>query len=246
VAFAEPLFEITPSDLRSARPRSLAAHAAVVGGAPPVPRAGLTEVAARVRPVVLAGERRLAVPGPLGEILPGRGIQRGSVVRVEGSAGSGVTSLLLALMAAATAAGEWAAVVDGDGVLGGLAAAEAGVALDRLVVVRAVPAALYGRVVATLLDGVTAVGARIPRGFRLADARRLEARARERAAVLVAAGSWPGEAALCLRAGQSSWNGIGWGEGLLGRRVLRVAVSGRGAAGRERVAELVTGFPVAA
>ena len=196
---------------------------------------------AQARPVVLAGERRLAVPGPLGEVLPGGGLQRGSVVRVEGAPGSGATSLLLALLAAGTAAGEWAAVVDGDGVLGGLAAAEAGVALDRLAVVRAVPPALYGRVVATLLDGVTVVGAVVPRGFRLADARRLEARARERAAVLVAAGAWPGEAALRLRAEHVTWRGLGRGEGLLAERVLRVAVSGRGSAGRERVADLVTG-----
>ena len=199
-----------------------------------------------MRPVVLAGERRLAVPGPLGEILPGGGLQRGSVVRVEGAVGSGATSLLLSLLAAATAAGEWAAVVDGDGALGGLAAAEVGVALDRLAVVRAVPAALYARVVATLLDGVTVVGARTPRGFRLGDARRLEARARERAAVLVATGSWPGEAALRLRAEHSSWSGLGRGEGLLAQRVLRVAVTGRGAAGRERVAELITGCRAAA
>jgi hypothetical protein len=243
VAFAEPLFESTSA---SAQPRSLAAHAALVGGTPPIPRAELIEVAQRARPVVLAGERRLAVPGPLGRILPGGGLQRGSVVRVEGVAGSGATSLLLALLAAATAAGEWAVVVDGDGVLGGLAAAEAGVALDRLAVVRAVPAGLYGRVVATLLDGITVVGATIPRGFRLADARRLEARARERAAVLVAAGSWPGEAALRLRAEHSSWSGLGRGEGLLGERVVRVAVSGRGAAGRERVADVVTGVRCAA
>ena len=209
-------------------------------------RAGLAEVAQRVRPVVLAGERRLAVPGPLGDLLPGGGLQRGSVVRVEGASGSGATSLVLALLAAATAAGEWAAVVDGDGVLGGWAAAEVGVVLERLAVVRAVPAALYGRVVATLLDGMTVVGARIPRGFRLADARRLEARARERAAVLVAAGPWPGEAALRLRAEHSFWSGLGRGEGLLGERVLRVAVSGRGAAGRERVADLVTGSRAAA
>ena len=206
----------------------------------PVPQAGLTEVAQRVRPVVLAGERRLAVPGPLGEILPGGGLQRGSVVRVEGAPGSGATSLLLALLSAATSTGEWAAVVDGEGVLGGLAAAEAGVVLGRLAVVRAVPAALYGRVVATLLDGVTVVGATIPRGFRLSDARRLEARARERATVLVAAGSWPGEASLRLRAEHSSWTGLGRGEGLLGQRMLRVSVTGRGAAGRERVAEVVT------
>jgi hypothetical protein len=230
MALVEPLFEGSPpSDLRSARPRL-----------------ELSEVVQRVRPVVLAGERRLAVPGPLGEILPNGGLQRGSVVRVEGAPGSGATTLLLSLLAAATTAGEWAAVVDGDGVFGGLAAAEAGVALDRLAVVRSVPASLYARVVATLLDGVTVVGATIPRGFRLGDARRLEARARERAAVLVAAGSWPGEAALRLRAEHSAWSGLGRGEGLLGERVLRVAVTGRGAAHRERVAELVTGSRAAA
>lgn len=196
--------------------------------------------------MVLAGERRLAVPGPLGEILPGGGLQRGSVVRVEGAPGSGATSLVLSLLAAATAAGEWAAMVDADGVLGGLAAAEAGVALERLAVVRAVPPALYGRVVATLLDGMTVVGATVPRGLRLSDARKLEARARERAAVLVAAGPWPGEASLRLRAEHSSWTGLGRGEGLLGERILRVAVSGRGAAGRERVADVVTRCRLAA
>jgi hypothetical protein len=222
MALAEPLFESSPR------------------------RAGLTEVAQRVRPVVLAGERRLAVPGPLGEILPNGGLQRGSVVRVEGAPGSGATSLLLSLLAAATAAGEWAAVVDGDGGLGGLAAAEAGVALDRLAVVRGVPVGLYARVVATLLDGVTVVGAAIPRGLRLGDARRLEARARERAAVLVAAGPWPGEAVLRLRAEHSAWSGLGRGEGLLDQRVLRVSVSGRGAAGRERVVDLVAGARAAA
>lgn len=199
-----------------------------------------------MRPVVLAGERRLAVPGPLGEILPRGGLQRGSIVRVEGAPGSGATSLLLALLAAATATGEWAAMVDGDGVLGGLAAAEAGVALERLAVVRAVPAALYGRVLATLLDGVTVVGATIPRGFRLSDARRLEAWTRERAAVLVTAGFWPGEASLRLRAEHSSWSGLGRGEGLLAERVLRVAVTGRGSAGRERIADVVTGIRSAA
>src|SRR5581483_7612982 len=171
--------------------------------------------------------------------------------RGEGSSGvrwsgSGATSLLLSLLAAGTAAGEWAAVVDGDGVLGGLAAAEAGVALERLAVVRAVPPALYGRVVATLLDGVTVEAAVVPRGFRPADARRLEARARERAAVLVAAGAWPGEAALRLRAEHVAWRGLGRGEGLLAERVLRVAVSGRGSAGRERIADLVTGTRAAA
>src|SRR5207249_2358866 len=120
-----------------------------------------------VRPAVLAGERRLVVPGRLGSILPGGGLQRGSVVRVEGPIGSGATSLLLSLLAAATEAGEWAAAVDLEGVFGGVAAAEAGVALDRLAVVRAVPPERFGRVVGTLLDGVSVVAAPVPRTLRI-------------------------------------------------------------------------------
>ncbi len=201
------------------------------------------EVAGLARPVVLAGERRLAVPGPLGELLPGGGLQRGTVVAVEGSRGTGGASVVLALLAAATAAGEWAAVVDAEESFGALAAAEAGVALERLAVVRLggcesrVPERL-GTVVATLLESMTVVAVTVPRRMRPAEARRLVARAREQGAVLVAAGSWPGEAALHLRAEASAWSGLGQGEGLLGARTLRVTVTGRGAAGRERTADV--------
>ncbi|HEV7685251.1 MAG TPA: hypothetical protein VGQ80_01705, partial [Acidimicrobiia bacterium] len=110
MAFAEPLFDASPPALRPARPRP--GLAGVRGGgalAPARPDEGggglPAELAARVRPVVLAGERRLAVPGPLGDLLPRGGLQRGSVVRVEGAPGSGATSLVLSLLAAATAAG---------------------------------------------------------------------------------------------------------------------------------------------
>ena len=51
------------------------------------------ELVARVRPAVLAGERRLVVPGRLGSILPGGGLQRGSVVRVEGPIGTVMPSM---------------------------------------------------------------------------------------------------------------------------------------------------------
>ena len=203
----------------------------------------LAEVAGTARPAVLAGERRITVPGGLGELLPGRGLQRGTVVAVAGSAGFGATSLWLALVAAVTAAGEWAAVVDLDGSFGGLAAAEAGVVLDRLALVRHVDRPRWGRVVAALLDGVTLVATAVPPFVRAPEARRLAARARERGAVLVAAGPWPAEAALRLRAEGSAWEGLGWGEGLLGDRRLRVAVSGRGAAGRGATGEVALGRP---
>lgn len=214
------------------------------------------EVAGRARPVVLAGERRLAVPGPLGDLLPGRGLQRGTVVAVEGSRGTGGASVVLALLAAATAVGEWAAVIDAEESFGALAAAEAGVALERLAVVRlggrgvpgdtlggrGVPGDMlperFGQVVATLLESMTVVAATVPRQMRAAEARRLVARTREQGSVLVATGGWPGEAALRLRAEGSAWSGLGRGEGLLGARTLRVTVTGRGAAGRERTAEV--------
>jgi len=202
-------------------------------------RPALVEVAGRARPVVLAGERRLPVPGPLGDLLPGGGLQRGTVVSVEGAGGTGGASVVLAFLAAATAVGEWAAVIDAEESFGPLAAAEAGVALERLAVVRLrdVPER-FGQVVATLLEGMTVVAVTVPRQMRAAEARRLLARAREQGSVLVAAGGWPGEVALRLRAEGSAWSGLGRGEGLLGARTLRVTVAGRGAAGRERTAEV--------
>lgn len=69
----------------------------------------LLELSHRVRPVTLASERVIPVAGMLGEILPGGGLRRGSVVAVEGP---GATSVLVDLLAATTRAGEWAALVD--------------------------------------------------------------------------------------------------------------------------------------
>lgn len=182
--------------------------------------------------MVLAGERVLAVPGPLGALLPGGAVQRGTVVAVDGDPGAGATSVALQLAAAATAAGEWAAAIELDASLGGLAAGEAGVELDRFAVVRRVPPARWAAVVAALLDGVSVVLAEVPAYARVGDARRLLARARERGAVLVAMGPWPAEAALRLRAGGSVWRGLDAGAGALAERDQRVHVDGRGAAAR--------------
>ena len=140
-------------------------------------RARLRAVAARAQPFVAAGDRRLPVSGLLGELLPTGGVQRGSTIAVDGCAGSGSTTVALTLAAAATAAGEWAAVVDPDGTLGARCAAEAGVVLERLAVVRRAPPDRWGAVVAALLDGITVVVAAVPPHVRLGDARRLVARA---------------------------------------------------------------------
>lgn len=196
-------------------------------------RAHLDNLGRRARPVVLARERVLAVPEPIGDQLPSGGLQRGTVTVVDGHRGAGATTLSLRLAAAASAAGEWVAAVDGDGVLGGLAASEAGIALDRFAVVRRVPSERWAVTVAALLDGVALVLALTPVELRPADARRLVARARERGAVLVALGSWPVEATMRLHVTAHSWEGLGDGAGLLSDRPLAFAVEGRGVVMRD-------------
>jgi hypothetical protein len=195
-------------------------------------RAHLDEVAGRGAPMVLARERVLPVPGPLGALLPGGALQRGTVATVGGAPGTGATSLAFGLAAAATAAGEWAAAVDLPGTLGGLAAAECGVELSRFAVVRGVPNDRWATVVAALLDGVSLVMADVPRGLRAGDARRLVARARERSTVLVmvvpSARAWPADASLRLWAEGGTWPGLELGRGVLAPRPLQLRIEGRG------------------
>jgi hypothetical protein len=204
-------------------------------------REQLARAALRAQPLVLAGERVVPVAGPLGALLPGGGVQRGAVVKVDGAMGAGATTVALQLAAAATAAGEWAAGVELDvvratGSLGGLAAHEAGVALERFALVRRVPPARWAAVLAALIDGVGLVVAEVPVHARGGDARRLAARARERGVVLVALGAWPAEAALRVRVEGSAWTAPALCPGLLGARELRVSVDGRGAVARSDVA----------
>jgi hypothetical protein len=193
----------------------------------------LQDLSTRVRPAVVAGARVLPVAGALAGLVPGGAIRRGATVAVDGLAGSGVTTTALTLAAAATAAGEWAAVVDPSGTLGARAAAAAGVDLERCAVVRRVPSDRWSTVVAALLDGVALVVASVPPRVRHGDARRLLARARERAAVLVAVGPWPVEAALRLRTEAGRWTCDA--SGLLATRDLRVQAEARGMPVRARV-----------
>jgi hypothetical protein len=162
---------------------------------------------------------------------------------VHGAAGSGVTSVGLRLLAAATAAGEWAAAVDADGSLGGLAAVEAGVVPERFALVRGVTRDRWSTVVGALLEGVTLVTAEVPVGLRAGDARRLVARARERGALLVVVepghgrGAWPADAVLHLEVTGTSWSGS-FADGRLGEPTIHVEVTGKGAAHRPRRAGL--------
>jgi hypothetical protein len=168
--------------------------------------------------------RVLPVRGELADLLPWGGLRRGSTVSVRGS-----TSLLLTLLAAATGEGCWAAVV-GLPHIGVLAAAELGVAVHRLALVPR-PGAEVERTVAALLDGVDLVSVAVPVAPHTA--RRLSARARQRKAVLLPFGAWPG-ADVELRAEQGRWTGLGAGHGLLVEREVSVHATGRGAAARPK------------
>ena len=124
--------------------------------------------------------------------------------------------------------GEWVAVVDPEATLGARAAAEIGVALERCAIVRHVAPDRWPMVVGALLDGVSLVAAVVPPSLRPGDARRLTARARERATVLVALGPWPVEASLRLHAEGRDWSGLASGGGLLAPSELDVRVEGKG------------------
>lgn len=190
----------------------------------------LSDLAGRARPLAAAGERLLPVLPPLAGLLPGGGLRRGSTVAV-----AGATSLALALLAAPSAAGSWCAVV-GRPSLGALAAAEAGVAVERLALVAA-PGGEWAAAVAALLDALDVVAAAPPAPPRPADARRLAARARERGSVLVVLGRWEG-ADVRLAVVSSRWTGLGRGAGHLRARRVEVVAEGRGAAARPRRAAL--------
>jgi len=192
----------------------------------------LEQLVAGTSPVSLAGSRVLPVAAPLEPLLPD-GLRRGSVVAVEGS-----TSLALAVLAGPSAAGSWCAAV-GLPSLGLVAAAELGVALERLALV-ASPGAAEGwaTVVAALVDAMDVVLVRPPAHLRPGDARRLAARARERGAVLVAAGRWSERTDVRLRVTARVWEGLGLGHGRLRARRVDVVAEGRGAAARPRLLSL--------
>lgn len=137
---------------------------------------------------------------------------------------SGSSSLLLALLAASQQDGDWIAVV-GMPELGLLAAVDAGVAIDRLVVVLDV-AGRGAETIAALLDGMAYVVAGPAAGLAPADRRRLTARARERGSGIVSTGEWE-HAALRLHA-TARWSGVDAGAGYLKRCELDVDRQGRG------------------
>lgn len=191
------------------------------------------QLGAASQPLVLAGERRLEVDPSLAPLLPGGGLRRGAAVQVTASEASGATTLALALLASASRAGSWCAVV-GVPELGLVAAAQLGICLERLVLV-ARPHRQWAAVTAAVLDTFDAVVLRPPPATRESDARRLLARARERGSALVVLGSgWPQRCDLVLTVTGAVPGGLGEGHGHWQGRRVEVVVTGRGAAARRR------------
>lgn len=203
--------------------------------------AHLVPLHAVTRPTEPLASERLLPAGPLlSELLPFGGLQRGTttVVGGPGTRAAGSTTLVLELLASASATGGWCGVV-GFPELGLAAARERGIALDRLLLV---PFPGDGQrekqVLATLFDALEAVLFVPGRHVSLADARKLTTRARERGSTLLVldrTGCWgEGPADLRCRVVSSRWEGLGEGHGALTRRVLELELSGRGAAARPR------------
>ena len=182
------------------------------------------EKSAAVESTAVEPEPVLPVAAPLAAVLPHGGLARGSVVSV---LGQGATSLLFTLLSGPEA--PWSALVGMPGV-GLLAAAEFGIDLDRVVVIPE-PGLDVLQVLSILMDGVDMIAVALSAAAGPSPSRRrvLTGRLRQRGAVLLVMGPWPG-ADLVLTARWVGWTGLGRGHGRLRDRELVVDVAGRGAA----------------
>ena len=187
---------------------------------------GLAVLADRVAPLALARERTLPVPEAFAEIFPEGGLVRGHVIACTGPA---ATSLALAVVAPAVAAGSWLAVIDVP-TIGLDAASEFGVALERVVAVRT-EGARWADVVAAAADGFDLLLARIPDDVSPAVMRKVATRLRQRDATMIVLGG----ALSCdgvIDSDSVEWTGVGDGHGHLQQRRLEVEASGRRFHGR--------------
>lgn len=184
------------------------------------------------------GAAVLAVPEPVAGLLPRGGLVRGTVTAV-----SGASTLPVALLAAATAAGATAALV-GLPQLNLAMAADLGADLSRIAVVPLdQPGADPLEVAAVLLDGIDVVLVAVDTVMP-SRARVLSGRARRQSSALVAVGApgaWPG-AALRLEAQVAGYRHLPLrrnGYGRIGGLQVDIRAAGNGVAPRTTRCELV-------
>jgi hypothetical protein len=173
--------------------------------------------------------RSLPTHPAIARLLPGGGLQEGSVYSVVGS-----TTLLMALLAGPSAAGSWCGVV-GVPEFGVEAAARFGIDLERLVLVPH-PGDQWLGVTSAIADVMSVVVARPPKRASDGAVTRLAARLRQRGSTLIVLGAWPQSEAI-LTLSQSDWSGIGDGHGHLEARQATVTVTST-TSGRPRSARL--------
>ena len=138
-------------------------------------------------------------------------------------------SLAMAMVAGASRAGEWVAIV-GAPDFGYEAAAAFGLDLTRTIAVPS-PGEHWQSVTAGLIDGAGIVLLRPPTRVAEQQAARLRSRLTQKDAALVVWGEWPrSHQRLSIRS--SSWVGLGQGHGRLTGRQVEVAVSGASDHGR--------------
>jgi hypothetical protein len=165
----------------------------------------------------------------------------GHVVGLEGNAGFGMTRLGLALLATYPATGP-VVYLDARGWMSPVAAWESGIEPESLVVVRCDDPLTWGRVAATLVEGVSVVYAEIPRGVKDTQLRTLAALARRRSIPLMLRPLRsllpPALVHLRLAARSIEWSGTDAGHGRLTRRTLTIEASGKAMRGRTTLIEL--------
>lgn len=197
-----------------------------------MPPPSLQALAGLARPAVEAGDATWPLPPGLDRLVPA--LRRGTTVSVQGAA-PGATSVALALLAGAMTTGGWGAIA-GCGAAGLAAAWEAGVALQRLVLVPDVKGSW--EVVAALVGGTEAVVVGPSSPPTAGDARLITARVRKTGALFIYLGPWPDRAEYQLKVVDCRWRGAPRGRsGPFGARTLEVFGRGRGMGGIERRAE---------
>ena len=206
--------------------------------------AELAEHVRRVAPVLLAGEQVLDVPEVFHSLLPGGGIQRGWTTRVDGCASS--RALAWALLGEITTGGRWVAAVNVEGI-SLAAAAELGVAVERVLMVQNVTPDVWAATIGALIGAVDVVVFGEPQHrVRPSEYRQMASRCRERGTVLMELAPDPSTRVgrsglvgqlqydLSFQVDPMQWDGLGRGHGYLQARRVRVAVSGRRAPGQGR------------
>ena len=198
---------------------------------PPVALATVKDLQSRIAAMQATklNSRTIPTHPAIAKLLPGGGLQEGSVYSVAGSG-----TLLMALLAEPSKSGAWCCVI-GVPEFGVEAAQRFGIDLERLVLVPE-PGDQWLAVTAAIADVMGVVVMRPPKRASDGAVTRLAARLRQRGSTLIVLGTWPQTEAM-LTLTESDWSGIGEGHGYLEARQATVTVTSR-LSGRPRSARL--------